>query len=191
MNLMSGTARRFVSGVRGGRRLRSQLPQTAGSGERMPMTDTSERNDSAALVLQATDPTELVRRATQIANALAAIIEKRHLYREINKRRFVVCEGWTTCAAMNGVMPREVAGTEQDGVFTAIVELVHLPTGQIVGRASAECGAPDELDRQGKPIWSMRPRYARRSMALTRATSKACRLTFSWIMALGGLEVTP
>ena len=32
---------------------------------------------------------------------------------------------------------------------------------------------------------------ARRSMAQTRATGKACRLAFSWIMALAGYEPTP
>ena len=63
--------------------------------------------------------------------------------------------------------------------------------GACIGRASAECGSPDELDRHGKPVWSSRPRYARRSMAQTRATGKACRLAFSWIMALAGYEPTP
>ena len=53
------------------------------------------------------------------------------------------------------------------------------------------CGSDDELDRYGKPVWSTRPRYARRSMAQTRATGKACRLAFSWIMALAGYEPTP
>ena len=63
--------------------------------------------------------------------------------------------------------------------------------GACISRASAECGAPDELDRYGKPVWSSRPRYARRSMAQTRATGKACRLAFSWVMSLAGYEPTP
>jgi hypothetical protein len=61
----------------------------------------------------------------------------------------------------------------------------------VISRASAECGSSDELDKYGKPVWSNRPRYARRSMAQTRATGKACRLAFSWIMSLAGYEVTP
>jgi hypothetical protein len=63
--------------------------------------------------------------------------------------------------------------------------------GACISKASAECGSSDELDKYGKPIWSNRPRYARRSMAQTRATGKACRLAFSWIMSLAGYEVTP
>src|SRR2546429_3180694 len=101
--------------------------------------------ESTSLVLQgAPEPSEIVKRATRIAEAVAQIIEKKHLYREISNRRFVVCEGWTVCAAMNGVVPREVGVEEQDGIFTATVELVHSASGAVVGRASAECGAPDE-----------------------------------------------
>jgi hypothetical protein len=42
-----------------------------------------------------------------------------------------------------------------------------------------------------EPTWAKRPGYARRSMAVTRATGKAFRLGFSWIMTLAGYEVTP
>lgn len=63
--------------------------------------------------------------------------------------------------------------------------------GACISRASAECGSDDEKDRYGKAIWANRPKYARRSMAQTRATGKACRLAFSWIMSLAGYEVTP
>ena len=89
---------------------------------------------------------------------------------------------------MLGVVPREVSTVEQDGIYTATVELVRMNDGACISRASAECGSDDELDRYGKPVWSGRPRYARRSMAQTRATGKACRLAFSWIMALAGYE---
>lgn len=142
-------------------------------------------------VVRADRPVQLLSVATEAANALAELIESRKLYSTIQGKRFVKCEGWTTLAAMLGCTPQEVGVTEVDGVFTATVELRRLSDGQIVGRASAECGAPDELDRNGKPIWANRPRYARRSMALTRATAKACRLSFSWVMVLAGFEATP
>jgi hypothetical protein len=94
-------------------------------------------------------------------------------------------------AAMLGITPHEVSVTEADGIYTAVVELRRINDGQSIARASAECGAPDELDRHGKPLWASRPRYARRSMALTRATAKACRLAFSWVIVLAGYEATP
>jgi hypothetical protein len=136
-------------------------------------------------------PAHLVARATDVANHLAAVIENQKLYSTISGRKFVKCEGWVTLAAMMGVMPREIAMESQDGVYVATVALVRMADGAELTRASAECGAPDEVDRKGKPVWADRPRYARRSMAATRATSKACRLAFSWVMALAGFEVTP
>lgn len=135
-------------------------------------------------VIRADRPAELVQRATEAANALRSVIESRKLFSTIQGKQFVRCEGWTTLAAMLGVTPHEIGVTEVDGAFTATVELRRLTDGQPVSRASAECG-PDE------PTWKGRARYARRSMALTRATAKACRLAFSWIMALSGYEVTP
>lgn len=167
----------------------------------MPATEsteiipTAEAGSSLAGVqlgsLTTAGPKELVATATEIATTLKKIIADQKLSVQIQGRPYVKCEGWTSCAAMLGVVPREVAVTEEDGVYVATVELVRVSDGGIVGRASAECGAPDEVDKKGKPIWASRPRYARRSMALTRATAKACRLAFSWIITLGGYQPTP
>lgn len=142
-------------------------------------------------LVRAENPKALVAQATAVATELGGVIEKGKLYSHIQGKKFVRCEGWTTLAAMLGVTPREISVVEQDGIYTATVALCRLSDGAEVGRASAECGAPDELDRKGKPLWANRARYARRSMALTRATAKACRLSFSWVMAMSGFEVTP
>ena len=141
--------------------------------------------------LQAASASALVQGAREMAGALADVIERQRLSVGIQGRKYVKVEGWTTLGVMLGVVPREVSTVEQDGIYTATVELVRMNDGACIGRASAECGSPDELDRHGKPVWSSRPRYARRSMAQTRATGKACRLAFSWIMALAGYEPTP
>lgn len=149
----------------------------------VPVQEVSARVDLG--VVRADRPAELVQRATEAADALASVIESRKLFSNIQGKKFVRCEGWTTLAAMLGVTPHEIGVTETaEGAFTATVELRRLTDGAPVSRASAECG-PDE------PTWKGRARYARRSMALTRATAKACRLAFSWIMALSGYEVTP
>ena len=145
-------------------------------------------------ILSAATPGALVQGATVMAHALADIIRSQKLATRIQGREFVQVEGWTTLATMLGVVAREVATVEhpdEPGVFISTVELVRMADGAIISRASAECGAPDELDRYGKPVWANRPRYARRSMAQTRATGKACRLAFSWIMRLAGYEPTP
>lgn len=141
--------------------------------------------------LQAATPGALVEQAAAMATALARVIDEQKLFTVIQGKRHVRVEGWTTLGTMLGVLPREVSVTEEWGVYTATVELVRMSDGAILSRASAECGDADEVDREGKPIWASRPRYARRSMALTRATGKACRLAFSWIMALAGYQSCP
>ena len=130
-------------------------------------------------------PAELVAGATAAADALKGVIDAKKLYSLINGRRYVRCEGWTTLAAMLGCLPREVGVTkDDDGSYTAVVALVRLADGVELTRASAECGADE-------PTWSNRANYARRSMAITRATGKACRIAFSWVMTLAGYEPTP
>ena len=133
--------------------------------------------------LQAASAVALVQGAREMAGALADVIERQRLSTLINGKIHVNVEGWTTLAVMLGVVAREVQTVEKDGVYTAVVELVRVNDGACISRASAECG-------EEKP-WNQRPRYARRSMAQTRATGKACRLAFSWIMALAGYEPTP
>lgn len=133
--------------------------------------------------LQAASPSALVAGASEMANALAGLIKSQGLSNRIQGREYVRVEGWTTLGVMLGVVAREVETVEDAGIYTATVELVRLSDGAVISRASAECGE--------EAPWNKRPKYARRSMAQTRATGKACRLAFSWIMALAGYEATP
>ena len=137
-------------------------------------------------------PAHVISYATDVSKELSTIINRQKLYSVINGRKYVQVEGWTTMGAMLGVVPRTVSVEEiHDGVFEATVELVRVSDGAIIGRGIAECGADDETDKYGKPVWANRARYARKSMAITRATGKAFRLSFSWIMKLAGYEATP
>ena len=135
-------------------------------------------------VLQAHSPGDVIRRATEIANPLADLIHEKELYRIINKKKYVFVEGWTTLGAMLGIFPRTVRVDEiLDGVFEAEVELIRGSDGMTVGGGIAECGAD--------PPWDNRQRYAKKSMAITRASGKAYRLSLAWIMKLAGYEGTP
>lgn len=147
--------------------------------------------DMVQLGVLRTTPELVIERAASIATALGAVIEKQVLYKQIRNKKYVVVEGWSTLGAMLGVLPREEWSREQpDGSWEAYVNLVRTSDGQIVGGASAICGM-DENDGSGALTWANRARYARRSMAITRATGKAYRLSFSWIMALAGYMPTP
>lgn len=137
-------------------------------------------------------PEDVIARGASIAKALAKVIKDRQLYKEIRGKAHVRVEGWTTLGAIVGIMPRErevkLLTAEQslngDPGYEAYVELVRVSDGQVIGGASAVCTI-------GEKNWAGRDEYAVRSMAITRATGKAFRLSLSWIMQLAGFDPTP
>lgn len=133
-------------------------------------------------------PENTIELATRMADMLKDIVERQRLYAVIQGKKFPQVEAWMTIGRMDNVVAREVDGgviRHDDGSYEATVELIRLADGMVVGRASALCGTP------GDRPWDTRPEPARRSMAVTRATSRAFRLVYSWIMALAGYEPTP
>ena len=136
-------------------------------------------------LLGADNPAELINAASVVANQLKQVVIQAHLAQNIQGKEYVKVEGWTTLGMLLGLLPREISTVQkEDGSYVSTVAFCRAD-GSIVTQASAECG--DETD--GK--WAQRPPYARRSMAQTRATGKAARLAFSWIMALAGYAPTP
>src|SRR3990172_4640398 len=129
-------------------------------------------------------PEEVIERASQIATQLAKIIKDRALSTRIRDKDHVRVEGWTTLGAVLGVIPRERQTTRTEQGFESYVELIRTSDGLVVGGASAICS-------WAEPRWSKADDYAVRSMAITRATGKAYRLGFSWIMVLAGYSPTP
>lgn len=134
-------------------------------------------------------PQNMVNEAAALANVLNDVIEKNKLYEEIKTKdgvkKFIKCEGWTALGAMIGVMAKEVEVKElPDGSYEATVQIIKWVDGSVKGQASAYCGVDEKM-------WKDRPKFARRSMAVTRATSRAFRLNFSWITAFKGYEPTP
>lgn len=139
------------------------------------------------MVFGTTDLEGIVNRATQIANRLKDIVEKAQLYSMIKDKKYVKAEGWTAMCAMLGVFPaadycRKVE-REDEICYEARIVLRHI-SGNEVGAGEAICSSKERN-------WGGRDEFAIKSMAQTRATGKACRLSFSWIMALAGYQVTP
>lgn len=131
------------------------------------------------------NPRQMVSQAAEVATILADIIEKQGLSVKIGGGKHVKLEGWATLGTLLGILPREKLVTElPDGSYEAYVELFSIGTGQIVGQGSGLCGTEEAK-------WKTAPRFSRRSMAITRATGKAYRLGFGWIMALSGYSPTP
>jgi len=129
------------------------------------------------------DPVEIIRRASETADALAAVLTDRKLTKRIGQKDHVLVEGWTLLGTMLGVFP-VVEWTRQvpDG-WEARVEARTL-AGQVVGAAEAECLRTENT-------WKGRDDYALRSMAQTRAVSKALRGPLGFVVTLAGYEATP
>lgn len=142
---------------------------------------------ASGLARAASSPEDLIELATRMATALARIVEKQKLYAVIQGKKYPQVEAWSTIGRMDNVVAREEGNPvrHDDGSYEAAVQLVRLSDGAVIGRASAICGTPDDQP------WAKRPEPSRRSMAVTRATSRAFRQQYSWIMALAGYEPTP
>jgi hypothetical protein len=139
------------------------------------------------VIVTDTTPQAMLERATAIATALARMVEAQKLYTVISGKKYPQVEAWMTIGRMDNVVAREAHPPVQhdDGSWEATVELVRLSDVQVIGNGSALCGA------DGDRPWDKRPAHQRRSMAVTRATSRAFRQQYSWIMALAGYEPTP
>ena len=132
----------------------------------------------------ACSPQDTILFATKIANALAPVVDRQNMYVLIQGKKYVKVEAWLTLGAMVGITPRESEVKElPDGSFEARVDLLN-QSGRVVGGASALCGIEE-------PRWKKADRFSRRSMAVTRATAKAYRIAFSWVILLAGYQPTP
>jgi len=146
---------------------------------------TDQTTEKPARSLMDYKPREMVVAATEIANVLNDVIVKQNLFINLNGNKHVKAEAWSTLGTMLSILPREDrVVVHEDGSFEAYVSLVNARTGILVGGGSGFVGM-DEAN------WKRKPAYARRSMAITRATSKAYKTCFSWIIALAGYNPTP
>lgn len=131
------------------------------------------------------EPENQIAYAARIATTLAKVISDQGLFTNIQGRKYVKVEGWEVLGSFLGVLPKERMVTElADGSYEAYVDLVRSTDGITVGGASAICGVDEKR-------WGTADRYARRSMAVTRAVGKAYRTSFSWIISLAGYQPTP
>jgi len=129
------------------------------------------------------DPVAVIEAARRLAQPLAQLIETQKLYTRIGAGKHVRIEGWTLLGSMLGVFPVTVWTRQVEGGWEARVE-ARTRGGEIVGAAEAEC-LRSELN------WKDRDDFALRSMAQTRAASKALRLPLGFVMTLGGFAATP
>ncbi len=155
-----------------------------------------EQHQSMTL-FRSDEPDEIIARATSTAGSLAEVIRSQKLATMISGREHVRVEGWTLLGTLLGVFPYTAwtrRMNDPEG-WEARVEARTLD-GRLVGSAEAQCTRDENMwgntptTRSGKHL-DRRDDYALRSMAQTRATSKALRQPLGFVMALAGFESTP
>ncbi len=129
------------------------------------------------------DPTAVVEAATLAAAPLADVIRKQGLIVKIGQGEHVLVDGWTLLGSMLGVFPIVVSTTQLENGWEATVEARTL-AGAIVGRGDSMCLRSEQR-------WAKADEYAIRSMAQTRATSRALKGPLGFVMKLAGFESTP
>ena len=137
----------------------------------------------AANLFRADDPVQVVQRATEVADALKDVIASRGMITKIQGREHVGVDGWQVLGAMIGVTAVcEWTRPMQDGWEARV--LAQTLDGRVIGAAEAQCTRTEKM-------WSKRDDYALRSMAQTRATSKALKGPLGFVVKLAGFEPTP
>jgi hypothetical protein len=171
-------------------------------------------NPSAVNLFGAKTPVQVIESATQVANALKDVLRQQGMIQNIQGRDHVRVEGWQTTGAMLGLAAKVVWArpisdpvtkqpipvqyevvefnrkTQVERRFTvdgydweARVEVVK-GDGTVIAAAEGMCSRKEST-------WAKRDDFSLRSMAQTRATSKALRGVLGFIVTMAGYEATP
>jgi hypothetical protein len=149
-------------------------------------------------------PDTVLAEASLVAKAVDRLVKSRpDLVQVIGGRKHPRFELLQIVGSMFRVTARvrETRQLVQPDGWEAIAEAYHVPTGQVVATGEGMCSTDE-------PDWAVRPKYEwrngrrekvgevpvtshqRRSMAQTRACSKALRLALGWVLGLAGYEAT-
>ena len=148
---------------------------------------TEEDTQSNIVLFSNLSPDEQIAKGKTYATALIKLVEEKQLFTVIQGKKYVHAEGWACLGSFLGVFPFVEYARKIDRDDEIIYEArVILKTAQnnIVGAGEAVCSSK-ERGRNNVD------EYVIKSMAETRATGKAFRLAFSWIVKLAGYEATP
>lgn len=131
------------------------------------------------------DPAEILQKAKAVADALAPVIRNAGLVAKIGDKEYLQVEAWQTCGQQVGVTPVVTAThrlTDPDG-WEARCEARTLD-GRTIGAADSMC-------LRSEARWKDSEDFEIRSMAQTRAMSRALASVLRFIPTLAGMAGTP
>lgn len=124
----------------------------------------------------------------KLAKELQRFVKENKLTSNIQGKEFPNVEAWQFAGGLLGLSSMlestDERSTEAEIKWHATVKVIHLATGNVVGRGFATCSNKEST----KKFFAD---YAICSMAQTRAVGKAYRLALGWLMKAAGFEATP
>lgn len=138
---------------------------------------------SPASIFRTDDPVEVLEKAQTIAKALAPVIREAGLVSKISGKEYLKVEAWQTLGQQVGVTGVITSTTRIEGGWEARCEARTLD-GRVIGAAESMCLKEEER-------WKDSEDFEIRSMAQTRAMSRALASPLRFIPTLAGMGGTP
>jgi len=176
----------------------------------LTVTGDSERG----VLFKSDDPDEILEAAAKVASSFKQLLTTQNLVKRIGTSDHVLLEGWQAVGILLGVsgvtewtrmVTHPVTGEPIVVDYEVVefnrktqVERKFRVTGYdwearvLVKRGDGVViGAGEGMVSRNESTWSKRDDYGLRSMAQTRASSKALRSVLSWIVSMAGYHPTP
>jgi hypothetical protein len=137
--------------------------------------------------IMTTSPNTIINEAQEMATALYHVVEKQHLYMDISGKKYLQLEAWqllgkfcTVRGFIESVHPVEYFGI--NGFEARAI---------IMDSADKKIADVEAVCMRDEPTWEGKPLFQLKSMAQTRALSKAYRSCLSFIVSIAGYSPTP
>lgn len=133
------------------------------------------------------NPEEDIKKAERAAKALMSLVSRKQKKVVIGGEQYVEYEDWMMVARFfNATVGIEWVHPllESERIIGYEARAVVYQKGEIISAAEAMC-------TRGERNWSMRDEFMLKSMAQTRASAKALRNVFAYVVVLAGLKPTP
>lgn len=154
-----------------------------------------EHTDAGLSLINGPAPAMAVAYAAQVSSAIADVLAEGNGFKTIQGKKHITIEGWQTLCAMTNhsveiEWSRPIPGmAHSNGTQTWEARaLVRDQSGKVVaaGESMADPSEPDAMKK-----WAKGGNYAVRSMAQTRAMSRAAASRMRYIVQLAGFSGTP
>jgi hypothetical protein len=142
-------------------------------------------------------PDIVLEEARKAAAALQSVIANKPKKVIIRGEQYLEYEDWATCGRFYGVTAKiEWSRPVDENCMPIDANSPLIPSGfearaVVVNSSGMEVSAAEALCMRSEEQWADRPIFQLKSMAQTRACSKALRNVLAWVVVLAGYRATP